>query len=339
MRLTSERSLVIAEAGVNHNGSLDLACQLAYHAIESGADYVKYQTFVPGLVASAQAPVTAYQSEAGFQNQESMLSSFVLSEEEHQRLKEHCDEIGIGFASTGHDIDSANFLESLGQDFVKVGSGDLTNWQLLEVVASYGRPVLLSTGASNWKDVEATVIFLEQVGLSVPDNLVLLQCTSSYPAPSEEANIRVLTRYREAFGCRVGFSDHTLSGEASLAAVALGACIVEKHLTIDKSMEGPDHKASLDPAEFRKYVASLRRLEGALGTREKIVTASEEENQAVIRKSLYARTQITAGEPFSLANVIAKRPVSRVPASSWREIKGQLATRDYAQDEPIEDLH
>ena len=336
MIFSSDTCVVIAEAGVNHNGSLDIARRLADHALASGADYVKYQTFVPSLVASTTAPVTAYQSRAGYDNQESMLSHFVLSDSDHRALKEHCDDIGIGFASTGHDIDSAEFLEELGQDFVKVGSGDLTNWQLLEVVASYGRPVLVSTGASEWDQVASTVNFLESVGLSVPDDLVLLQCTSAYPAPVEEANVRVVTRYREVFGCRVGYSDHTLSGEASLAAVALGACVIEKHLTLDTSMEGPDHRASLDPSGFRNYVASLRRLEEALGQDGKTVTPSERGNQPLIRKGLYARTEIAAGEPFSRENVVAKRPVSPVSASSWPDINGRPATRDYLTDEPLE---
>ena len=204
MIFSSDTCVVIAEAGVNHNGSLDTARRLADHALVAGADYVKYQTFVPSLVASTTAPVTAYQSQAGYDTQEAMLSHFVLSDDDHRALKEHCDEIGIGFASTGHDIDSAGFLEELGQDFVKVGSGDVTNWQLLEVVASYGRPVLLSTGASEWDDVASTVNFLGNAGLSVSEDLVLLQCTSAYPAPTGEANIRVLTSYREVFRGRVG---------------------------------------------------------------------------------------------------------------------------------------
>ena len=333
---SADGCLVIAEAGVNHNGSLDIARDLASVALEAGANYVKYQTFVPSLVASAVAPVAAYQSDAGFDNQHSMLSQFVLSDDEHRILKEHCDSIGIGFSSTGHDLDSAHFLEKLGQDFVKVGSGDLTNWQLLETVAGYGKTLIVSTGASSWDDVSLSVEFLQTVGISVQEDLILLQCTSAYPAPSEEANIRVLSRYRSEFGCRVGYSDHTTSVEAALAAVAMGASVIEKHITLDTAMDGPDHSASLNGASFQHYVQSIRLLESTLGSGEKYVTPSEVENQPLIRKGLYARKAIAAGEEFSQENVIAKRPLTTLPASLWPRVKGQISRRDYSADEPIE---
>jgi N,N'-diacetyllegionaminate synthase len=336
MKFANDRCVVIAEAGVNHNGSLELARQLATAARESGADYVKYQTFVPSLVASGAAPVTAYQSKAGFSSQQTMLSRFVLSDDEHQLLKQHCDDIGIGFSSTGHDLESAEYLEILGQDFVKVGSGDLTNWQLLETVAAYEKTLLVSTGASSWEDVLATVKFLEGLGFSIHDDLILLQCTSAYPAPSDEANVRVLSRYHEQFGCKVGYSDHTHTREAALAAVSLGAVVIEKHLTLDTAMEGPDHSSSLGPDGFAEYVSSIRRVENALGSDEKRVTPSEADNQPLIRKGLYARTAIAAGAEFTSENVIAKRPVSRVPASRWPRVKGQLATRSYEPDDPLE---
>jgi len=333
---SADGCLVIAEAGVNHNGSLDIALELATVAFESGADYVKYQTFVPSLVASAVASVTAYQSDAGFDQQHSMLSHFVLSNDEHRILKEHCDSMGIGFSSTGHDLDSAHYLEKLGQDFVKVGSGDLTNWQLLEAVAAYGKTLIVSTGASTWDDVSSSVEFLDSLGLSVPEDLVLLQCTSAYPAPFEEANITVMSRYRSEFGCRVGYSDHTPTVEPALAAVAMGASVIEKHITLDTAMEGPDHSSSLNAADFQQYVQSIRRLESALGTGEKYVTPSEMDNQPLIRKGLYARTAIAAGEEFSQENVIAKRPLTAVPASLWTQVKGGISRRDYSADEPIE---
>lgn len=336
MKFLDDRCIVIAEAGVNHNGSLELALQLASAAKESGADYVKYQTFVPSLVASDEAPVTAYQSKTGFTGQQAMLTSLVLSDDEHQSLKRHCDQIGIGFLSTGHDLESAQYLEKLGQDFVKVGSGDLTNWQLLETVATFEKTLLVSTGASSWDDVAAMVTFLKGLGFSIRDDLILLQCTTAYPAPSEEANVRVLSRYHEEFGCKVGYSDHTQTTEAALAAVALGAVVIEKHLTLDTYMEGPDHSSSLDPAGFTEYVSSIRRLESALGTDEKRVTPSEVGNQSLIRKGLYARTAIAAGAEFTSENVIAKRPVSSAPASMWPQIKGQPATRTYEPDEPLE---
>lgn len=336
MKLLTDRCLVIAEAGVNHNGSLDIARQLATIARESGADYVKYQTFVPSLVASRDAPVTAYQSTAGYGDQQGMLSQFVLSDDDHRFLKKHCADIGIGFSSTGHDLESAAYLEGLGQDFVKVGSGDLTNWQLLEAVAAYGQTLFVSTGASSWEDVVATVKFLETVGVSITDDLVLLQCTSAYPAPVGESNVKVLSRYHGEFGCRVGYSDHTPSTEAALAAVALGAVVIEKHLTLDTTMKGPDHSSSLNPEDFFEYVDAIRRVEVALGTAEKHVTASEVGNHPLIRKGLYARSTITAGEEFSTVNVVAKRPIAATPASLWPQVKGRIATRNYAPDEPIE---
>ena len=180
------------------------------------------------------------------------------------------------------------------------------------------------------------VKFLEGLDFSIRDDLILLQCTSAYPAPPEEANVRVLSRYREEFGCKVGYSDHTQTKEAALAAVALGAVVIEKHLTLDTSMEGPDHSSSSDPAGFAEYVSSIRRLESALGTDEKLVTRSEVENQPLIRKGLYARTAITPGAAFTSENVIAKRPVSSVPASMWPQIEGQPATRAFEPDDPLE---
>lgn len=336
MRFSEGRCVVIAEAGVNHNGSIEIARQLATAAQFAGADFVKFQTFVPSLVASHAAPAAPYQSDAGFTSQQPMLEDLLLSDQDHRSLKSHCEEIGIGFLSTGHDLDSARYLEGLGQAFVKVGSGDLTNWQLLDAVAGFGKTILLSTGASSWEDVESTVRFLEKLGFSVRDSLVLLQCTSAYPAPSEEANIRVLSRYKSEFGCKVGFSDHTLDLEAALAAVSLGAVVIEKHITLDTNLVGPDHKSSLDPSQFRDYLDSIRRLEHALGTDEKHVTPSEVKNQPIIRKGLYSRVKISAGEKLTGENVIAKRPVSGCDASLWPIVEGLISHRDYEPDEPLE---
>jgi N,N'-diacetyllegionaminate synthase len=337
MTFSPEKCVIIAEAGVNHNGSVGLAKELASAAHEAGADYVKYQTFNPNLVASSLAPVAKYQEAAGFSDQKSMLAHYVLSDSEHRELLRYCEAIGIGFSSTAHDLDSANYLQSLGQDFVKVGSGDLMNWQLLESVARFGLPLVVSTGASSMDDVEATMDFLVSLGLSPARDIILMQCTSAYPAPSGEANARVLSTYQEVFGCRVGYSDHTQGIEPAIAAVALGASVIEKHITLDKNMEGPDHKASLEPAEFKAYVQSIRKVEGALGSNKKFVTPAEENNQALIRKSLYARLPIAPGEQFSDSNVIAKRPFLGFSASKWPEIKGQISRRHYAPDELIDE--
>jgi N,N'-diacetyllegionaminate synthase len=336
MTLKIDRCLVIAEAGVNHNGSLELALRLAEVANVAGADYVKYQTFAPSLLVSRNAPAAPYQSKAGFNDQFTMLSELSLSDRDHRVLKSHCDTLGIGFSSTGHDSASASYLEKLGQDFIKVGSGDITNFQLLELVSSYEKPILMSTGASTMQDVVNAVAFLESIGVSISQNLVLLQCTSAYPAPVHEANIRVLAQYREEFGCRVGFSDHTQTSEAALAAVALGASVVEKHITLDKSMPGPDHSASYDADEFSRYVKSIRAVEAAMGSPEKSVTESESPNQPLIRKSLYARQSISKGDSFTEFNVISMRPAFGLPASEWPEVSQLKAARDFAEGEALQ---
>lgn len=336
MTLQGARCFVIAEAGVNHNGSLELALRLAEAANVAGADYVKYQTFAPSLLVSRNAPAAPYQVKAGFNDQLTMLSELSLSDRDHRILKSHCDTLGIGFSSTGHDVGSANYLEKLGQDFVKVGSGDITNFQLLEVVASYEKPILMSTGASTMEDVANAVAFLGSLGVAISQNLVLLQCTSAYPAPVHEANVRVLSRYREEFGCRVGFSDHTQSSEAALAAVALGASVVEKHITLDKSLPGPDHSASYDVEEFSLYVKSIRAVEAAMGSSEKLVTESESPNQALIRKSLYARQSISKGDSFTELNVISMRPAFGIPASEWPEVSKLKAARDFTEGQELQ---
>ena len=337
MTIWTKKCIIIAEAGVNHNGSVGFARELAAAAQEAGADYVKYQTFTPDLVASSIAPVAEYQEAAGFSDQKSMLARYVLSDDEHRELFEYCRKIGIGFSSTAHDLDSANFLQSLGQDFVKVGSGDLMNWQLLESVSRFGLPLVLSTGASSMWEVEETMDFLVGLGLSPKHDIILMQCTSAYPAPSGEANVRVLSAYQEVFGCKVGYSDHTEEVEPAIAAVALGATVIEKHITLDRNMGGPDHKASLEPSQFRKYVQHIRQVESALGSNKKSVTPAEENNQALIRKSLYARCPISPGEQFSDSNVIAKRPFSGVSASMWPVIKGRISRRHYSPDELIDE--
>lgn len=330
------RCLVIAEVGVNHNGSLELALRLAEKAREAGADYVKYQTFAPSLLLAPGAPVAPYQAKAGFSDQFTMLSQLSLSDRDHRILKSHCETLGIGFASTGHDLDSVKYLERLGQDFIKVGSGDITNFQLLELVASFEKPILLSTGASSFEDVANAVTYLGSLRVSISQNLILLQCTSAYPAPAHEANIRVLSQFKEEFGCRVGFSDHTQTSDAALAAVALGASVVEKHITLDKAMPGPDHSASYDVEEFASYVKSIRAIEVAMGTPEKAVTQSEIPNQTLIRKSLYARKSISKGDSFNEFNVISMRPAFGLPASEWPKVTKLKAARDFTEGEEIQ---
>ena len=334
--LDSDSCVIIAEAGVNHNGSLAHAIELANAAHRAGADFVKFQTFDPSLVASRGASAAGYQIRAGYADQQSMLERFVLGDSEHRELKSHCAKLGIGFSSTAHDLDSADYLETLGQDFVKIGSGDITNWQLLEKVAGFRKTLVVSTGASQLDEVQATMLFLEEIGVSVPREVVLMQCTSAYPAPLEDAHVRVLTSYRDQFGCRVGYSDHTQTTESALAAVALGARVIEKHITLDRNMEGPDHLTSLEPLAFGEYVESIRKTEKALGNSQKSVAMSEAGNRPLIRKSLYARKPIARGERFDWHNVVAKRPAGGLSADAWPRLKGQISPRSYEVDEPIE---
>lgn len=331
----NSKTVVIAEIGVNHNGDLHLAEQLMRVARDCGADYAKFQTFRTDELTTPGAALASYQEKTGIQSQADLLRNLELSEKDFAHLKDLSADIGIGFLSTGHDFESALFLRQLDLDFVKIPSGDLTNLPFLEFAASEGKPVLLSTGMGTLDEVRQALNVLFSAGLPRTE-VTVLQCTTNYPAPPGETNLRAMVTMGKEFSVNVGFSDHTSGIEASLAAVALGASVIEKHLTLDKKLPGPDHSASADPEEFRHMVEGIRRVEQMLGLEFKAPTASEYANRGIVRKSIVATKRIEAGERLSTDNVGVKRPGDGLSPMKWHEVMGSKASRDYAPDDRIE---
>lgn len=327
--------LIIAEAGVNHNGSLQLAKQMALEAKRAGADIVKYQTAVPELVISRFAQKAAYQKQTtgAEESQLEMVKRIHFGFEAHRELKQYCDQIGIQYLSTPFDLQSLDFLETLDLPLYKIPSGEITNLPYLQRVAACRKPVLLSTGMSEPDEIAAAVEVLQKNGAQ---SVTLLHCNTEYPTPMCDANLTAMQDLRNRFGLPVGYSDHTLGIEADIAAVALGAEIIEKHFTLDKTMDGPDHKASLEPQELAQMVRAVRNIEQALGDGHKRVTQSEAKNRAVARKSIVAKRSIAAGEIFTPDNITVKRPGDGVSPMRWYEVLGQTAKRSFAEDEKIE---
>lgn len=334
----ASRVLVIAEAGVNHNGDLEMARQLIDVAAEAGADLVKFQTFAAEKIASRAATKASYQArneaDRGAESQLDMLKRLELSAADHDMLIAHCAARGIGFFSTGFDLDSLDFLNKLGLAQFKVPSGEITNLPYLRRVASFGKDIILSTGMAGLGDIEAAIGAIEAAGVPRA-RITVLHCTTEYPTPFEEVNLLAMNTIGQAFGVPVGYSDHTQGIEVSLAAVALGARVVEKHFTLDRTLPGPDHAASLEPDELAALVRGIRRIEQALGRPEKRRTASEAANVAVARKSIVAARPIAAGETFSDVNLTAKRPGTGMSPMVWDEVIGRAAPRDFVADEEI----
>lgn len=326
---------IIAEAGVNHNGDLEMAKKMALTAKECGADIVKYQTAVPELVVSRFAEKAEYQKETtdAAESQLEMIRKLHFSFEGHRELKEYCDEIGIQYLSAPFDIPSVRFLGTLGLPLIKIPSGEITNLPYLEEVGKLKTPVLLSTGMSTLNEITDALGILDDNGC--PEATVL-HCNTQYPTPYEDANLSAMLELFDQFGLPVGLSDHTPGWECDVAATVLGATVIEKHFTLDKSLPGPDQKASLDPAEFKAMVDAVRHVEAALGDGRKHVTASEAPNKPVARKSIVAAKAIHAGEVFTTDNLTTKRPGDGISPMRWYEVLGQTAKRDFAEDEKIE---
>lgn len=326
---------IIAEAGVNHNGDLAMAKEMARVAKECGADIVKFQTAVPELVVSRFARKAEYQkqtTDAG-ESQLDMIRRLHFSFEGHKELKEYCDSIGIQYLSAPFDIPSVRFLGSLNLPLIKIPSGEITNLPYLEEVGRLHTPVLLSTGMSTLGEITDALGVLDDNGCP---EATILHCNTQYPTPYEDANLTAMMELFEQFGLPVGLSDHTPGWECDVAAAVLGAQVIEKHFTLDKSLPGPDQKASLDPAEFRAMVDAVRHTEAALGDGRKHVTASEAPNKAVARKSIVAAKPIPAGEVFTADNLTTKRPGDGISPMRWYEVLGRTAKRDFAEDEQIE---
>ena len=330
-------TLVIAEAGVNHNGDLQLAFQLVEAAAQAGADVVKFQTFRAQGLATDQADKASYQKETTdkVEGQLDMLQKLELSPEQHLQLMDHCRASGIEFLSTAFDPVSIDLLDSLKLKRWKIPSGEITNLPYLRKIGSLKQPLILSTGMANLGEIEAAIDVLEQVGTS-RDQITVLHCTTEYPAPLDEVNLRALQTIAQAFGVAVGYSDHTDGIAVPIAAVAMGATVIEKHITLDCSMEGPDHRASLEPDQFAAMVHGIRAIERALGDGIKRPTPSERVNLPIVRKSLVAARVIQAGEPFSVDNITAKRPGTGISPMHWDALIGRKAPRAYAPDELIE---
>ena len=329
-------TIIIAEAGVNHNGDLDLARRMVVAAKEAGADYVKFQTAIPELVISTVAPKAEYQKETtgSDESQLEMCRKLHLPLSDYAGLKQYCREVGIGFMSTPFDLVSIDCLAELDMDYWKIPSGEITNLPYLRKIAQKGGQVILSTGMSVLSEVEEAVAVLEDGGIS-RDNIILLHCTTQYPTPYSSVNLRAMEALA-SLGCRsVGYSDHTQGISVPVAAVALGASVIEKHFTLDRSLPGPDQKASLEPHELRLMVDEIRQVEAALGSPEKLVDEVERPNIEVARKSIVALRPIKKGEILTAENITVKRPGSGISPMLWDSVTGTPASRDFAADELI----
>lgn len=331
------RTLIIAEVGVNHNANLDLALQLIDVAIAVGADAIKFQTAIPELVATGFAQNADYQKKTfgADESQLEMIRKIHFPLEVYPALKAACEQKDIMFFSTAFDMTSLAFLQNLDQDLHKVPSGEITNLPYLRAIGSYGRPVILSTGMATMEEIAAALDVLEQAGMQRAD-ITVLQCNTEYPTPMEDVNLLAMTSIRDAFNVAVGYSDHTLGIEVPIAAVALGATVIEKHLTLDRNLPGPDHQASLEPDEFAAMVRAIRNIEQAMGDGIKRPSPSEAKNKPIARKSLIAAKPIKAGDRFTPENLTAKRPGTGVSPMRWDAMMGRTATRDYDADDLIE---
>ena len=335
--MTHRSTLVIAEAGVNHNGDLVTALSLVDVATESGADIVKFQTFTADQLVTQDAAKAEYQkvTTGNTETQFEMLRKLELSHNDHLAIIERCQERGIGFLSTGFDISNVDMLVGLGMNRIKVPSGEITNLPYLRHIGGLVLPTILSTGMADLEEVRNALDVLLACG-SAKSDVTILHCTTDYPAAMGDVNLQAMVTMRDAFGVEVGYSDHTLGYEVAVAAVALGAAVIEKHLTLDRESAGPDHAASLEPEEFANMVRAIRNIEIALGDGIKRPQSSEFANMAVARKSLVASERIQEGEAFTSMNILAKRPGSGLSPMLWDEVLGQKATREYAPNEMIE---
>lgn len=330
-------TIIIAEAGVNHNGSYERAKRMIDTAHQCGVDYIKFQTFKANKIANRFAVQADYQKKnlKEESSQVEMLKKLELSDNDFYSLKDYCGEIGIKFMSTPFDLESIDFLSELSMDYMKVPSGEITNLPYLRKIASKGIPVIMSTGMCRLGEIEDALDVLYKGGMSTND-ITLLHCNTEYPTPMVDVNLRAMETLRSAFGTKVGYSDHTQGIEVPIAAVAMGATVIEKHFTLDKTLPGPDHVASLDPVELKAMVDAIRNIEFAIGMSEKRVSSSECKNIAIARKSIVAAKDIKSGEIFTEYNLTVKRPGNGISPMQWDSIIGKMAIRDFAADELIE---
>ena len=322
--------IIIAEAGVNHNGNLELAYKLVDAAKEAGVDYIKFQTFVTELIVDKSATKADYQkAKTGKdESQFDMIKRLELSFEDFLSIKKYCDKKKIGFLTTVADFVSLEKLDKLNPDYIKVGSGELTNLLFLRKVATKNKPVILSVGMASLGEIEIAFNDLIQQGVPAK-NIIILHCNTEYPTPMEDVNLKAMNTIAEAFKVQVGYSDHTLGIEVPIAAVSLGASVIEKHFTLDKTLPGPDHAASLEPNELINMVRSIRNIEKALsGSGKKEPSSSEKKNIIIVRKSIFSKTAICKGEKFTEDNIILKRPGDGIPAIDIDKVISKKAGRN-----------
>ena len=329
--------LIIAEAGVNHNGSIELAKRLVDEAVNAGVDYIKFQTFKSEKLVSKAAKQAEYQQKnIGHEgeSQYTMLKRLELSPADHEVLIDYCNSKGIKFFSTAFDMDSIDYLHSLNLGLWKIPSGEITNFPYLRKIATFGEPIILSTGMSELNEIEEAIQVLIKYGVTKED-ITVLHCTTEYPTPFTDVNLKAMLQIGEKFGVKIGYSDHTKGIEVPIAAVALGATVIEKHFTLDKTMEGPDHKASLEPDELKAMVTSIRNIENALGSGHKHVSDSERKNIEIVRKSIVAACPIKQGEMLTEENLTVKRPGKGISPMRWNEVIGTIALKDFEEEEVI----
>jgi len=331
------KTIIIAEAGVNHNGDISLAKKLIDIAADAGADLVKFQTFKSSKLVTLSAPKADYQSllTGSSESQYMMLNKLELTESMHHELIAHSHSKGIGFFSTGFDIESIDMLIRLGQERIKIPSGEITNLPLLRHVGKMNKEVILSTGMSDLGEVEKAIDILESSGTQ-KKKITVLHCTSAYPAPMIDINLLAMKTIQNKLQIAIGYSDHSEGIEISIAAVALGATIIEKHFTTNRNLPGPDHKTSLEPSELKSMISAIRNIESALGDGNKKLTPSESKNIIAVRRSIVAKTAIKKGELFTAENITTKRPCTGISPMDWDQVINTNAKRDFVSDEIIE---
>lgn len=333
--MKKNKTFIIAEAGVNHNGSFELAKQLVDKAVWAGADCIKFQTFNSKNLVSKDAQKAEYQKKTtdSSESQLEMLKKLELFKEEFIELRDYCNQKGIMFLSTPFDLESIDFLASIGVKTWKIPSGEITNYPFLRAIGKRKESVIMSTGMCTLDEVRDAIKVLKDFGTT---DITLLHCTTEYPAPYDSVNLKAMLTLQKEFGFKVGYSDHTNGIEVPVAAVAMGATVIEKHFTLDKNMEGPDHKASLEPDELKQMVQSIKNVDAALGDGAKQPSDVEKKNIAIARKSIVAACDIKKGEMFTEENLTAKRPGNGISPMNWAEVLGKIAKRDFSEDELIE---
>ena len=329
-------TIIIAEAGVNHNGSIDNCIKLIKKAKEAGADYIKFQTFKTEFGITKQAQKANYQltSTDEIESQFQMVKKLELSNSDHIEIINFCGRVGMNFSSTAFDIPSIDFLTEAGVDFLKIPSGEITNLPYLRHTASKKLPTILSTGMSTLEEVEKALQILEDSGME-RNQITVLHCNTEYPTPIEDVNLGAMLTMKEELGVNIGYSDHTLGIEVPIAAVAMGATIIEKHFTLDREMNGPDHAASLEPEELKEMVLAIRNIEKAKGDGVKKPSNSEEKNISIMRKSIVASKEIKVGDEFTSDNLTVKRPGTGISPMQWDEVMGKVASKDFKPDDLI----